>query len=349
MGRILTCTWAPTAMGGPQLRRGAVQPSPLASLSGEELRTQLFDPVLRAEALGIDYVLVAQRWWGTGEEIEGSTFDCFAMTAAYAAVTSRIGLLTAVHPGFVLPAVAAKWGATLDRITGGRWAINLTSGWHEQEFGMYGAPLIAHDERYARSREFLDVLEGAWANEEFSYAGRFYAVEGLRLEPGPASPLTIFQGGQSEAARAMAADRADWMFLNGGPPEKIAGIIADVRERAAAAGRTVRFGLYAIPFVRETDAEAERAIEAMMAAVDPARLEARRQRVSGAQGMWKVSDDPLTALDSNEGFASRLIGSPETVYRRIMEFHDLGVDILHFPLVAGPFLDEVLPRIQAHA
>jgi FMNH2-dependent dimethyl sulfone monooxygenase len=86
------------------------------------------EPVLRAEALGIDYLLVAQRWYGTGKEIEGSTYDCLAMTAYYAACTERIRLVTAIHPGFFLPAPIAKWGATLDCITGGRWAINVTSG-----------------------------------------------------------------------------------------------------------------------------------------------------------------------------------------------------------------------------
>ena len=119
-------------------------------------------PVTRAEALGIDYLLVAQRWWGTGDEIEGSTYDCLAMTAFYAAHTERIRLITAIHPGFFLPAPIAKWGATLDRITAGRWAINVTTGWHEQEFGMFGARLLEHDERYARSREFIDILRGAW-------------------------------------------------------------------------------------------------------------------------------------------------------------------------------------------
>ena len=95
--------------------------------------------MLKAEALGITFLLVAQRWWGTGAEIEASSYDCFAMTSYYAALTSKIHIITAVHPGFVLPAAIAKWGATIDRITDGRWSINLTSGWHQHEFAMYGA------------------------------------------------------------------------------------------------------------------------------------------------------------------------------------------------------------------
>lgn len=343
---ILTCTWAPTALAGPNLS-GVPRPSSGRTLaSGEALQQRLLAPVRRAEAAGVDYLLVAQRWWGNAEEIEGSTYDCLAMTAFYAAHTSRIRLVTAVHPGFFLPAVVAKWGATLDRLTAGRWAVNVTSGWHLQEFPMFGAEAPAHDERYARSREFIDVLRGAWPGEPFDYAGRFYSVEGLRLDPPPLSPrLEVFQGGQSEAAREMAATHSDWMFLNGGPPQKVGAIIADVRARAARHGRDIRFALYCIPLVRETDAEAWAAIEAMVAAVRPEMVERRRARVGGAEGMWAKSDDALTMLDSNEGFASRLIGSPDTVYRRMMEFHDLGVDMFHIVLT-DEFVRDVLPRIQ---
>lgn len=320
----------------------------LAEISGERLRQRMLDPVLRAEAMGIDFLLIAQRWWGTGAEIEASSYDCFAMTAYYAAATSKIGLVTAVHPGFVLPAPVAKWAATLDRLTEGRWAINVTSGWHEQEFGMYGAELVAHDERYARSTEFIRVLRGAWEQEEFSFSGRYYSVDGLRLDPPPFSPgLRVWQGGQSPAAQEMAAAHSDWMFLNGGPPEKVGPIIESVRSRARALGRTVRFALYAIPLCRETDEEADAAVQAMVAAVDPERVAARRTRVSGAQGMWAESPDALTTLDSNEGFASRLIGSPATILRRMREFQALGVDCFHLTLQDELFNHEVLPRARA--
>ena len=68
------------------------------SRSGQALGDELLAPVLEAEALGVDYLLVAQRWWGSGEEIEGSSYDCLAMTSFYAARTERIGLITRVVP-----------------------------------------------------------------------------------------------------------------------------------------------------------------------------------------------------------------------------------------------------------
>ena len=347
MSAILTSTFAPTGMANMRLTakpRGPVRSS-ITQLAGTDLQQRLLRGALEAEELGIDYFLVAQRWWGSGEEIEGSTFDCIAMTAFYAAHITRMSLITAVHPGFFLPAPIAKWGATIDRLTNGRWSINVTSGWHEAEFGMFGAELLEHDDRYARSTEFIEVMKRAWSGEEVNFEGRFYHARGLRLEPRPKAPLMIWQGGQSPAAIAMAAQHSDWMFLNGGRPEKIAGIIEKVRARASALGRRVRFALYAIPMCRATDAEAEAEIAKMIDAVDPAVVERRVAKTSGARGMW-ASDDKLSFLDTNEGYASRLIGSPDTILTRMSEFHALGVDCFHLILHDQLFNREVLPALR---
>jgi dimethylsulfone monooxygenase len=346
MSEILTSTFAPTAMANLHLTKArAASHAPSAELSGKALQERLLKGVRAAEDLGIDYLLVAQRWWGTGAEIEGSTYDCIAMTAFYAAQTSRMQIITAIHPGFFLPAVIAKWGATIDRLTGGRWSINVTSGWHEAEFGMFGAELLEHDERYARSREFLEVMQLAWNGEEVNYDGRFYQTRGLRLEPRPSAALEIWQGGQSPAAIEMAARHSDWMFLNGGTPEKIRGIIENVRERATALGRRVRFALYAIPLCRNTDGDAEEEIAQLIDAIDPAIIARRIEKTSGARGMW-ASDDKLSFLDSNEGYASRLIGSPATIIERMREFHALGVDCFHLALHDQLFNREVLPAVR---
>lgn len=139
------------------------------------------------------------------------------------------------------------------------------------------------------------------------------------------------------------------MFLNGGRPDKIGHIIETVRKRTAETGRRVRFALYAIPLCRETDSEAQGAVQAMVDAQDTAVLARRRQKVSGAQGMWQPSDDPLTHLDSNEGLASRLIGSPDTILRRMREFHELGVDCFHLTLNDRLFNRAVLPALQQAA
>ncbi|MEL7157125.1 MAG: LLM class flavin-dependent oxidoreductase [Actinomycetota bacterium] len=346
----LTSFFAPTVVAGPQLTELAKGRNVAITddVVGAELAGRMVDPVLAAEAAGVDFALVAQRWWGSGEDIEGSSFDALAMTAYYAARTSTIGLITAIHPGFFLPGPIAKWAATIDRLTAGRWSINVTSGWNLVEFPMYGADLVPHDERYARSREFIDILQGAWSGDELTYEGRYYSVDGLRLEPPPSTDrLTVFQGGQSDAARDLAAEVSDWMFLNGGPPEKIAAIVDDVRRRAGRTGRRVRFALFGIPVCRPTDAEAQSVIGELVAGIDRSTVARRQQRVAGAEGMWAGgSDDDLTVLDTNEGYASRLIGSPATILRRLEEFVDAGVDCFHLTLRDQLFMEEVFPAIR---
>jgi len=343
---MLTCTWAPTTFQGTSILAG--QAPQRAAPTGAALRGLLDDYAQRLEGLGISHLLVAQRWWGSGQEMEGSSLDCLAMTAWLAARTERLQLITAIHPGFFQPGAIAKWGATLANLTDGRWAINLTSGWNLREFDMYGVPPLGHDERYARSAEFLEVLRGAWETERFRYRGRYYQADDLAMEPRPAHPLTIYQGGQSEAALAMAARHSDWMFLNGGAPEKIQGLIQRARQAYSETGRSPRFALYAAPLCRETDEAAWAEIDAMLTRADPKLVAARRQAVSGARGMWS-GDDPLSVLDTNEGYASRLIGSPETVLARIAEFNAMGIEMLHLDIRDPLFVEAVLPGVHGMA
>lgn len=341
---MLTCTWAPTVFQGHQIVRDGASGSGIVP-DATTLRDGIRDYVAQLEESGVSHLLIAQRWWGSGQETEGSSLDCLAATAFIAAHSERIHLVTAIHPGFFEPTAVAKWGATLDRLTGGRWSVNVTSGWNLREFEMYGVDALEHDARYDRSAEFIDVLRGAWQHHRFDFHGRYYRAEGLELEPRPTSPLTVFQGGQSDAAVAMAARHSDWMFLNGAPPSRIASVIDRVRSACADTGRRVRFALYAQPLCRPTDDEAWAEIDRRLAAVDSGLVARRRRATVGAEGMWSTTDDPLTVLDTNEGFAARLIGAPATVLERIAEFRALGVEMLHLDLRDALFRAEVLPEL----
>ncbi len=337
-----TCTWAPSTFAGTQVvKTGA---TPRAMPSGAQLREIVKNVVGRIEALGLSHLLIAQRWWGNAQEIEGSTLDCLAMTDFIAAHTERVRLVTAIHPGFFQPTAIAKWAATLDNLTDGRWSINVTSGWNMQEFDMYGIDQLTHDERYLRSSEFIDVLKGAWNNDEFSFRGDYYQADRLVMEPRPVGELEIFQGGQSEAAIRMACRQSDWMFLNGGTLDKIKGVIEHVRKIGEEEGRCPRFAVYAIPVVRTSDEEADAVINDMISKIDPAMIEERKKRVSGAEGMW-AETDLVTMLDTNEGYATGLIGSPDTVMRKVEAFHAAGVDMFHLALGDALFESEVLPAM----
>ncbi len=338
-----TCTWAPTTFTGGFVV-GGVQPRSAAP-SGAQLRKMVAGYVARVEALGFSHLLIAQRWWGSGEEMEGSSLDCLAMTAWIAQLSDRLQLVTAIHPGFFEPTAIAKWGATLSTITDNRWCINVTSGWNLREFEMFGIDTLEHDERYARSAEFIEVLRGAWTESTFDYAGQFYSASGLELEPRPAGPLTVFQGGQSDAAIDMASTHSDWMYLNGGDPERVGDIIHRARSAAAAKGRELRFAMYGQGLCRTSDDEAWAEIDRRISRIDPELRERRIAATSGASGMW-ASDDDLSMLDTNEGYAARLIGSPQTILERLEVYRGLGVDMLHTTVSDALFCEACLPEIQ---
>jgi len=338
-----TCTWAPSTFSGTQVVKSK---QPVKEMpKGHQLRQLVRQYVHRLEQLGLSHLLIAQRWWGNAKDIEGSTLDCLAMTDYIAAHSDTIRLVTAIHPGFFHPAVIAKWAATLDNLCDGRWSINVTSGWNLEEFSKYGIDPLDHDGRYARSSEFIDVLRGGWDNERFNYQGRYYQVQDLILEPRPSSPLEVFQGGQSDAAITMAVQQSDWMFLNGGSLEKIQGLIDKVRARAGTQNACPQFAVYGIPLCRATDAAAQQDISVMLDHIDPVILAARKKRISGAEGMW-ADADALGMLDTNEGYATGLIGSPETIIKRLVALKSAGVDMIHLALGDPLFEREVLPIIQ---
>ena len=135
-----------------------------------------------------------------------SQFEAMTTSAGLSQYTSRIKILAALHPGLWHPGIVAKMGATIDHMSGGRWGLNITTGWFKEEFIGFGEPWLDHDERYRRSEEFIRVLTGLWTEDEFSFAGDFYRI--LSHPPPRPNPLAkpcleIFQGGNSMASRGV--------------------------------------------------------------------------------------------------------------------------------------------------
>ena len=166
------------------------------------------DTARAAERAGFDYALTQVRYlasYGADAQHESTSFSL-----ALALATERLKVIAAVHPGFWQPAVLAKLAATASDLTGGRFAVNVVSGWFKKEFTSLGELWLEHDERYRRSEEFIRVLRGSWAEDDFSFRGDFYRTRELTFRPQPATAPEIFQGGNSTAAREMAGRVSDW-------------------------------------------------------------------------------------------------------------------------------------------
>src|ERR1700722_15701374 len=128
----------------------------------------------RSEALGYDLTLIAELFMNDIKGPDAPALDAWSTAAALAAVTETLELMVAVRPTFHQPALLAKQAANIDHISNGRLALNVVSSWWEQEARMYGVHFEQHDDRYARTSEWLDVINGVWSQPTFTHDGRYY-------------------------------------------------------------------------------------------------------------------------------------------------------------------------------
>jgi FMNH2-dependent dimethyl sulfone monooxygenase len=315
-----------------------------------------------AERNGFDYALSQVRYtasYGADQQHESTAFSLGLLLA-----TERLKVIAAIHPGLWHPAVLAKWITTADHLSNGRAAINVVSGWFKGEFTGLGEPWLEHGERYRRSEEFIRVVRALWTEQHVDFNGDFYRVHDFNMQPKPVSVPgrphpEVFMGGNSTDAQGMGGRVTDWYFVNG---KDFAGFdeqYARVNAEADLAGRggAVRFGLNGFVVARDTEAEAKDTLEEIIAKANPEAVEGFRQAVQQAgastkdgKGMW--ADSTFRDLvQYNDGFRTGLVGTPEQVATRIVEYKKHGVDLfllgfLHFIEEVEYFGANVLPIVR---
>jgi len=284
----------------------------------------------RSEEIGYDLSLIAELNLNDIKGIEAPVLDAWSTAAALAAVTRRLELMVAVRPNFHQPALFAKQAANIDRIAGGRLSLNVVSSWWADEARQYGLQFDQHDDRYARTSEWLSVVEGLWREPRFSFEGAFYRTAEAICEPKPRAPPLIYAGGESEAAKTMIAARCGAYVMHGDPPDVVAGKIADMKtRRAQAGGPPMRFGMAAYAIVRDSEAEARAELARITdlgAAALPSGFANFDQWLSGTQLERELKVQEYSV--SNRGLRPGLVGTPAQVRERIGEFEAAGLDLL---------------------
>jgi dimethylsulfone monooxygenase len=284
----------------------------------------------RSEQIGFDCTLIAELNLNDIKGVEAASLDAWSTAAALAAVTERIELMVAVRPTFHLPALLAKQAANIDHISGGRLTLNVVSSWWADEARKYGVHFEQHDDRYARTSEWLDVLNGVWSRDHFSFSGKYYRVEDNVLEP---KPLTrprprLYAGGESPAAKELIAEKCDAYLMHGDPPERVCEKIADLRQRRERHNLPpLKFGVAGYAIVRETEREAQDELRRITDVQQSAAGYANYQQwLAGTQLEQRVSLEDYSV--SNRGLRSGLVGTPEQVAERVAAFESTGVDLL---------------------
>ncbi len=299
-----------------------------------------------ADRLGFGGVLIP-----TGRSCE----DAWLVAASLIPVTQRLRFLVALRPGVVSPTQAARQAATLDRLSGGRALFNLVTGGDASELAGDGV-FLDHCERYEESAEFTRIWRRVLEGETVDYQGKHVSVRGASLlfppvqQPRP--PLWF--GGSSDVAQDLAAEQVDVYLTWGEPPQQVKEKLEQVRAKAAANGRTVRFGIRLHVIVRETTQEAWQAADRLISHLDDdtiTRAQAAlaktdsvgQQRMAALHGgkrdQLEISPNLWAGVGLVRGGAgTALVGDGPTVAARIQEYADLGIDT--FILSGYPHLEE---------
>ncbi len=295
----------------------------------------------RAEEIGYDLTLIAELNLNDIKGVDAPSLDAWSTTAALAAVTTRLELMTAVRPTFHNPALLAKQAANIDHISNGRLTLNVVSSWWADEAAKYGIQFDQHDDRYARTAEWLDVLNGCWSGHSYSFEGRYYKVTENTLSPRPVSRPRprLYAGGESETAKNLIAARCDAYLMHGDDPATVGRKIADMRERRERLGLgPMVFGVAGYAVVRDSAAEAQREVLRITDVKQSARGYANSQQwITGSKLEQQISLEDYSV--SNRGLRSGLVGTPEQVKERLAAFEEAGAEIVL--LQSSPQLEEM--------
>jgi alkanesulfonate monooxygenase len=301
-----------------------------------------------AEHLGFTGVLTPTGTWCE---------DAWLVTAALLRETRTLKFLVAFRPGVISPTLAAQMAATYQRISGGRLLLNVVTGGdavEQQRFGDWHD----HDQRYARTDEFLSIVRGIWAGTPVDFDGDHLRVAGATVLAAPDPVPDIYFGGSSAAALPVAARQADVYLTWGEPPAQVAEKIGRVRELAERIGRRPRFGIRLHTITRDTSADAWTDAQRFLDALSPEQVAAAQQQLRASESVGQQRmvalhegglDRGVRGLEISPnlwagiglvrgGAGTALVGSHSEVADRIEEYHALGID--EFVLSGYPHIEE---------
>ncbi|MDB5596123.1 MAG: hypothetical protein JWM36_3084 [Hyphomicrobiales bacterium] len=310
-----------------------------------------------AEQAGLEFLLPIGRWHGyRGEtDTEGTTWETLVWAAGLLAATEEISAFGTLHVSFANPVFAAKQMVTADHIGEGRFGINIVSGWNEGEFAMFGLNLLEHDERYAYSEEWVEIVKRIWSQTDpFDYHGKYFQLAQVLGKPKPwqgTRPL-LMSAGSSPAGRAFAARHADCLFMNIFDLDALPKDVADLR--ATAPDRSP--GIYASGHIisRRTTRETKEFYDYIVH--EQGDWEAAEHIVSIRISGGGKSIPPELVRKMTERHVSGigtmpLVGTYDEVAGLFKRMSDAGLDGMAVGLVnyidEFPILrDEILPRME---
>lgn len=307
-----------------------------------------------AEKWGYSTTLIAELYLNDIKGPESPSLEAWSTAAALAAVTEKLEIMTAIRPGFHNPAVTAKMAANIDQLSNGRFTLNVVSAWWEEEARQYNGIFTAHDERYDRTEEFVQVIKGLWSEDVFDYEGKYYSLKNTHLSPKPVqrpNPI-LYAGGESPRGKETIVNTCDAYVMHGGTVEEVHVKIEEMKQRREAAGKEPfkSFGMAAYIICRDTEAEVQEELARITDVKESSGYAGYNDFVGKSQLEQQVKLYDYSV--SNRGLRPNLIGTPDQIAEKILAYEEAGVDLLL--LQFSPQLEEmerfskdVMPLVEA--
>lgn len=322
--------------------------------------------VQKADALGFDIAFSRTQWLPKGGYDGEASLDSFVALGAMAATTRNILLISTLHVlyGPWHPLHIAKIGATFDHIAKGRWGINIVTGHRAIEHEMFGWNRIEHDRRYDMAAELFETLLRLWTDTENYSAeatlGSWKIVNGY-ITPKPAygRPILVTATG-SPAGIDFAARQSDLVFITspGGSHidsalETLPPHIAEIKGRARARGRTVKTIINPMIISRDSEAETQSYLSAILDNKPPpvATSFGHRGYDSDAHA-WRGRSDPNHKQGLNLGGNIEIVGTPDQVVEQLLGLKKAGIDgvqinFYDFARDLDHFAERILPLLHS--
>jgi FMNH2-dependent dimethyl sulfone monooxygenase len=217
-----------------------------------------------ADEIEFEAIVPLGRWRGFGgvTDFNEDVFEAMTFSAGVTAQTRYPSVFATIHVPTMHPVLAAKQATTIDHIGGGRFTLNVVTGWNRREIELFGSPMLDHAERYKVADEWITLMKRLWtSDEEFAFRGKYFQVEQALLRPRPVQPYpALMNASGSPVGKRFAAKHFDIVFipLHSRDPQAIHTQIADYRKLAREFGREIKVWINAFVIAGETLADAQR-------------------------------------------------------------------------------------------
>ena len=289
--------------------------------------------------------------------------DTLSYVAGMAPLTEQINFLAAVRCGELHPPMLARTIATLDHMLKGRLTVNIISS------DLPGTKLSS-PERYARSREVIEILKQSWKHDRIEFNGKYYQ---LNLPTDPVKPYQqnggplLYFGGYSPDGVDLCAEHCDVYLMWPETEKKLQELMNNMTNKASEYKRTVQFGLRVHVIVRETEQEARDYANNLLSKLDLDLGKDIRNRAQDAASLGVARQAMLREEADNQhyvephlwtgiglarsGCGAAIVGDPDQVLAKLERYMEMG--IRSFILSGYPhqqecelFAKHVLPRLK---